>query len=344
MRLRLDQLQTHLSCHGLAPLYLVSGDEPLQVMEAVDTIRAYARRHGVDEQIVLTVGAGFDWNSFEQEANNLSLFGSHRLIELRLGAMEPGSEGTRVLNSYAKRPPADTCLVISTEKIDKKLLQSRWLKVIDKAGVVIQVWPVEPAALPQWILRRAIAKGLRLSPEAAAFLAAQVEGNLLAASQEIDRLELSSSGARIGLDQVMAVVSDSSRYEVFDLVDCAFDGNLARALRVLQGLRREGVEPAIVNWALTRELRSLCHMATKLAAGTPIEGVFREFQVWDKRRAAVKKALERHTLNALRSLLVSAGRIDRSIKGVAEGNPWDELGWLCVQITGSATRSLRGTS
>lgn len=325
-------------------MYLVSGDEPLQAMEAVDRIRAYARRQGVDERIVLTVEPGFEWSRFEQEANNLSLFGERRLIELRLGAAELKAEGTQVLNSYAQCPSAGTSLVISIDRIDKKLQQSKWLKSIDRTGVIIQVWTIEPAALPQWILRRAQALGVSLSPEAAAFIATQVEGNLLAAAQEIDRLGLLSNGARIDLDEAMAAVSDSSRYEVFSLVDCAFEGNPTRALRILQGLRREGVEPAIVNWALTRELRSLCPMARKRAAGMPIDKILSEFQVWDRRRPVVRKALERHTLDALWNLLVSAGRIDRTIKGVAPGNPWDELSWLCVHITASAAQAVRGTS
>ncbi len=341
MRFRLDQLEAHLSRQGLAALYLVSGDEPLQALEAVDRIRAEAHRQGVDERIVLTVETGFEWSRFEQAVNNLSLFGTRRLIELRLGTVELTSEGARAVIAYAERPRADTLLVISSERIDKKLQQSKWLKAIDRAGVILQMRPVAPTALPQWILQRARALGLDLSPEAAAFISVQVEGNLLAARQEIERLTLLSNGARIDLGAVMAAVADSSRYGVFTLVDCAFAGNLARALRVLQGLRREGVEPAIVNWALTRELRTLCPMARKRLAGIPIERILGEFQVWDKRRPAIRQALERHTLEALWGLLVSAGRIDRIIKGLAPGNPWDEIGGLCAHIAVSTARAVR---
>ncbi len=342
MRLRSDQLQSSLSRQGLVPLYLISGDEPLQMMEAVDRIRTYARGQGIDEHSVLRVEPGFDWQILSHEASTISLFGARRLIELRLGAQEPGAEGTNALTAYAERLHTDTILLISTGKLAKKTQQSTWFKAVEKVGVVIQVWPVEQEALPQWIMRRSEANGLNLTPDAAAFIAARVEGNLLAAGQEIDRLALLVDGKKrmIDVEEVRLAVVDNSRYDVFTWVDCTFAGELARSLQILRSLRHEGIEPAAINGVLTRELRSLCRMAKHLGAGKSIEITLAEFQVWDRRKPVLRKVLRRHSLNALWAMLLSAGRIDKIIKGAIPGNPWDELGWLCAQLTGHLLKGI----
>ncbi|HZC02168.1 MAG TPA: DNA polymerase III subunit delta, partial [Gammaproteobacteria bacterium] len=249
MRLRSDQLQSSLSRQGLVPLYLISGDEPLQVMEAVDRIRTYARGQRIDEHSVLRVEPGFDWQILSHEASTISLFGVRRLIELRLGAQEPGAEGSNALTAYAERLHTDTILLISTGKLAKKTQQSTWFKAVEKAGVVIQVWPVEQEALPQWIMRRSEANGLNLTPDAAAFIAARVEGNLLAASQEIDSLALLVDGKKrmIDVEEISLAMVDNSRYDVFTWVDRAFAGELVRSLQILHSLRHEGIEPAAIN-------------------------------------------------------------------------------------------------
>jgi DNA polymerase III subunit delta len=344
MRLRSDQLQSSLSRQGLVPLYLISGDEPLQVMEAVDRIRTYARGQGIDEHSVLRVEPGFDWQILSHEASNISLFGARRLIELRLGAQEPGAEGSNALTTYAERLHTGTILLISTGKLAKKTQQSTWFKAVEKAGVVIQVWPVEQEALPQWIMRRSEANGLNLTPDAAAFIAARVEGNLLAAGQEIDNLALLVDGKkRIDVEEISLAMVDNSRYDVFTWVDRAFAGELARSLQILHSLRHEGIEPAAISGVLTRELRSLCRMAKHLGAGKSIEITLAEFQVWDKRKPVLRKVLRRHSLNALWAMLLSAGRIDKIIKGAIPGNPWDELGWLCAQLTGHLLKGMENT-
>jgi DNA polymerase-3 subunit delta len=342
MRLRSDQLQSNLARSGLAPLYLISGDEPLQVMETIDRIRTYARSQGIDEQSVLSVEPGFDWQILNHEASTISLFGAHRLIELRLGAQEPGAEGTNALTAYAEHLHTDTILLISTGKLAKRIQQSTWFKAVEKAGMVIQVWPVEREALPQWIMRRSEANGLSLTPGAAAFIAARVEGNLLAASQEIDRLALLVDGKKrmIDVEEISLAVVDNSRYDVFTWVDCAFAGDLAHSLQILRSLRHEGIEPVAINGILTRELRSLCRMAKHLGAGKSIEITLAEFGVWDKRKPVLRKVLRCHSLGALRTLLISAGRIDKIIKGAIPGNPWDELGWLCAQLTGHLLKDI----
>jgi DNA polymerase-3 subunit delta len=298
----------------------------------------HARGQGISERIVLTVETGFDWNTFTQQTRALSLFGERRLFELRLGDASPGTAGSKVLQGYAEDLPADDVLLISMGKLDSKAQQSAWFKAIDKAGVVITIWPVEARDLPQWIQRRMAAHGFNLQPEAAAFIAGRVEGNLLAARQEIDILRLLADGRDIGLDQVLAVVADSSRYDVFQLVDTALAGDPRRALRILQGLRREGVEPVLVNWALTRELRALCRMSSRLSCGQTLSGMLSEFRVWEKRKAVISQTLRRHSAEALREILWFAGRVDRVIKGVAMGNPWEQLTWLCLNLAGQGNQ------
>jgi DNA polymerase-3 subunit delta len=344
MRLRTEDLSSHLERRGLAGLYLLCGDEPLQMGEALDTLRGYARSRGITERIVLAVEPGFDWNRLGQEAESLSLFSTHRLIELRLGNATPGKEGGEALRAYAERMPPDVTLLVNLPALDKKAQGNAWFKAVDKAGVVIQIWPVEARALPQWIQRRAASQGLDMGPDVAAFIAERVEGNLLAASQEIALLRLltpssphpSQGGGRVGvsLEEAMAALSDSSRYDVFALVDGALLGDVSRTLRILEGLRSEGVEPAIVNWALTREVRSLCLMAGKMASGESLDAVMDEFRIWEKRQPLIKKALRRYTQDVFRRLLLAVGRIDKTIKGVVVGDAWEELAWLCAALAG----------
>lgn len=334
MRLRPDQLRPSLERKGLASMYLICGDEPLQMTEALDTLRSYARDQGISERVVLTVEVGFDWNALKHEVDSYSLFSSKRLIELRLGGSLPGTAGAAVLTQHATVLPPDVVLVISAAKIDKKTQQSPWFKAVDKGGVVIQVWPVESGALPQWIMQRMSARGRRLSSEAAAFIAERVEGNLLAAKQELELLQLLNEGPEIELADVLSAVSDSSRYGVFELIDGALAGKLQRTLRVLEGLRSEGVDPVLIHWVLARELRSLCIMATGLAAGKPVELLLTECRVWDQRKPLVTRTLRRHGAEELRALLLSAGRVERMIKGAIPGDAWDALTGVCVALAG----------
>ena len=230
--------------------------------------------------------------------------------------------------------PPDITLVVSLSALDKKTQETSWFKALDKTGVVIQIWPVEANALPQWILRRMTERGLDASPETAHFIAERVEGNLLAASQEIEILRLLSHGSRIEFEEAMAALSDNSRYDAFELMDSALAGDVRRTLRILQSLQNEGVEPALVNWALARELRTLCLMAGKSAGGKTLDALLGEFRIWGKRKPLVKKALRRYPAPVLHQMLLAAGRIDRTIKGAIQGAPWEELAWLCAALAG----------
>lgn len=333
MRLRPEQLAGSLA-QSLPPVCVISGDEPLQMKECCDLVRSQAREQGCSERMVLDVVSGFDWSALQAQNEAMSLFSERRLIDLRLGDSKPGKEGSAALLDYCSNPNPDNLLLISCAKVDKRTQQGKWFKALDQAGVVVQIWPVEAAAIPGWIQRRAGAIGLNLEPAACALLADRVEGNLLAAQQELEILALLLGDRAGNADMVAAAVADSARFDTFTLVDEALLGNSARALRMLQGLRQEGVEAVIIQWALGRELRSLCQMAESMALGQSLDAVLQSHRVWNNRRAPVSQVLKRYNARALRRLLQLNGRCERVIKGSLSGDPWQSLTWLLTGLSG----------
>lgn len=333
MKLRLEQLEAHLAS-GVAPIYLVSGDEPLLVQEACDSIRAAARARGYSERVVFSVEPSFDWNSLMETAMGMSLFAEQRLIELRLPGGKPGEAGAKALIRYAERPAEGNLLLISLPRLDKAAQSSKWFGALERAGVVVQPWPPGAAQLPGWVTQRMRGKGMRPTPEAAAALAGLVEGNLLACAQEIDKLLLLHGPGAIGVEDVMDAVADSARFDVFALADSALAGEAARSLRVLRGLRDEGVEPVLIAWALVREIRTLAALSQGLNQGRKLFALFQQHRIWEKRQPLMEQALKRHDLAQLWAMLRLGARIDRVIKGQAAGNVWDELIQLCVMMAG----------
>lgn len=333
MRLRPEQLAGHLA-HSLLPIYLVSGEEPLQHNEAADAIRAAARAQGYTERQVLEVEGDFDWNALGACTDNLSLFAERRLVELRLSGAKLGTDGPKVLSAYAEQPPPDNLLLITCGKLDKQQQKSKWFGALERAGVVLQVWPPKYHELPAWMTRRLRAHGFEPTPEAVALLVERVEGNLLAAAQEIEKLSLLHAPGVLDERQVRAAVTDSARYDVFGLADAALEGDAARCARMLDGLRGEGEAPVLVLWALVREVRILAQMAAALANGAPREQLLVAHKVWDERKPRYRAALGRHTVARWRALLRRAARVERVAKGVEQGNPWDELLQLSLFIAG----------
>ena len=334
MKLRANQLATHLA-QPLSPLYLVSGDEPFQMDEACNAIRAAALQQGYSDRQVMHVDKQFDWHSLAASADALSLFAEKRVIELRLPTAKPGDAGAKALVAYTENPPQDTLLLIVAGKLESAQTRSKWFKALEQSGVVIQIWPVEAKQLPQWIRQRMQLRGMQPTDEAVQLLADRVEGNLLAADQELEKLLLLTGGGAVDAEQVAAAVSDSARYDVFSLVDTALLGESARSVHILQGLRAEGLEPPIILWALARELRSLVNMAQAMQQGSSVEQVLAQYRVWDKRKAPVRAALQRHNSRRLQGLLWQCGDIDRMIKGLAAGKPWDELIQLTLKMAGT---------
>lgn len=323
MRLRPDQLAAHLR-KTLALLYLVFGEEPLQALEAADAIRAAARERG-HERDCLTVEAGFDWNSLRQQACSPSLFAPLRLLELRMGNAKPGDAGAQALSAYAARPPEDIALLITAGKLDWNTQKSRWFAALDEAGVVVAAAPVEPQQLPGWIERRLRSRGLDPVPEAVTLLAERVEGNLLAAAQEIEKLALLADDRELTAQAVLAAVGDSARYSIYDFVDAALLGQPERVARILDGLRDEGIEPVLVNWALHQESRRLAMLAFARSRGQALEAALAEQKVWEKRKPLLRQASQRLALTDCQRLLRACARTDRTIKGAETGSPWNAL-------------------
>lgn len=323
MQIRIDQLNSHLQ-QSLQPVYMVSGDEPLQRMEAMDAIRKQAREQGYSLREVLTVNKEFSWSELSSVANSFSLFADRRIIELRVES-GLGKEGSQALVEYVERPADDAILLIQMAKIDSRSQSAKWFKALDSIGTLIQVWPVKPNALPQWIQRRCRSRDLEIERDAVALLAARVEGNLLAAAQEIEKLVLLYGQEKKLLTQrdVLEAVADSARYSVYDLVDVACSGSLPRACAVLSGLRQEGVAAALVLWALTNEIRNCYGYASRIAAGEPEQRVLSA--VWQSRKNIVSQALRRLDLPTWGILLRLCATTDRTVKGTRFGREWDLL-------------------
>jgi len=331
MRLKPEQLATHLQ-QGLAPLYLVFGDEPLLALEAADAIRAAARQEGYSEREVLTVESGFSWQSLLASGSNLSLFAERRIAELRIPTGKPGVEGSKTIDQYCAKLPPDTLTLVTCPKLDKTQQASKWFKALDGAGAVVQVFPVERSRLPEWIAGRLAVQNQRADRDALQFLADRVEGNLLAAHQEIRKLGLLHPAGTLTFAQVKEAVLDVSRYDVFNLAEAMLAGDAARFVRVLEGLRGEGVAPTLVLWALTQEIRTLARIALGQKRGIPISQGMRDARVWDSRQSLIERALKRVGGGRLVAAIKRAALIDRTIKGLERGDVWDELQQLGMMV------------
>ena len=312
--------------------YLVTGAEPLLIAEAATAIRQAARAAGFADREVHFIERGFDWDELLRDSANLSLFASQRLIELKFSST-PDVEAQRVLAGLAAKPPADTVLMVVGE-LDRKPLGAAWVKAFEQDGVLVVTQPVERGALPAWIRERLGRHGVGVDAAAAQLLADRVEGNLLAAQQDVERIALLMPGATLGAEDVARLVADSARYDVFELSAAAFAGQPERALRILAGLRAEGREPPLVLWALVNDLRALSRVTQRLLGERSVDGAFRAEQVWSNRQGPLRAALGRFERRAIDALLVAAARADRVAKGSLRGEAWVEIEGLVARIAG----------
>lgn len=336
MKIDPSQLDKHVQ-NKLLPVYLVFGDEPLQMMEAMNTLRAAARAQGCSSREVLEAGKDFDWDRLAFSADSLSLFAERRILELRIPSGSPGQDGAKALIEYTERPAEDAILLIESGKIDMRSQKAKWFQALEGSGAIVQIWPVKPAALPGWIDRRLRSHGLQAEREASTLLALRTEGNLLAAAQEVEKLSLlyGQPGKQVRLDlrQIADAVADSSRYSVYDLVDAALGGEIARSIRILAGLRQEGAATPLVLWALQNEIRSLYDMKHRLQAGESPARVLAA--VWDSRKARVEQALRRLSLGTWGILVNMCARADQVVKGLRAEREWDVLQEICLGLAGS---------
>jgi DNA polymerase-3 subunit delta len=328
MRLQFSQLAGSLR-RPPAPVYLITGDEPLQLGEAVRMVRTAARNHGYEEREILEADGGFDWSLLQMAAQSMSLFSSRKLIEVRLSTSKIGRAGGEAVRAYCAAPPADHLLLVVAPALEYKELKARWVQVMERSGVLVQVRGLDGRHLIEWIEGRLRERRLEPGPGVPAMLAERVEGNLLAADQEIEKLVLILGEGPLEAEQLARAISDSSRYDIFDFTRSAVAGDRVRMHRVLRGLEAEGTPEPLVLWALARELRLLAQAAFSARAGSQaLEAFFAAERVWESRRPPLRAALRRLSAHRLHELLRRCAAVDRQIKGLAPGDPWLSLAEL----------------
>ncbi|MDR2450502.1 MAG: DNA polymerase III subunit delta [Candidatus Accumulibacter sp.] len=324
MRLRSEQLAAHLE-RDLQSIYTVYGDEPLLTIETADAIRAAARKQGFSEREVLTAIAGFDWSDLTVTARNLSLFGGKKLIDLRIPTGKPGRDGGAALQDYCARPSPDTLLLVSLPGLDWSEEKAVWLRALTEAGAVLKLTPPNLGELPAWLAGRLQRQRQSADREALCFIAERVEGNLLAAHQEILKLGLLYPQGALSFEQIRAAVLNVARYDLDGLREALLSGDLARLARTLEGLRQEGEAPPLVLWAMAEEVRALAQVKAGLASGCPLDLLLKDARVWGARQAPFRKAAQRIGPRQAREALCLAARIDRLVKGIGQGDVWDEF-------------------
>jgi len=333
LKLTFDTLRSHLAGEP-ARAYLVSGDEALLVGEAADVIRASVRRAGFEEREVHFIERVADWEGVRASSNNLSLFGSRKLIELRLPSGKPGVGGANAIVELLTNPSPDNVYLMLTGKLEREQNNSAWVKAFESAGAWLPVWPVEVSRLPQWLRTRASSLDLELDDAAVQFIVEHTEGNLLAAQQELEKLKLLAQGRKIDLTTVRASLGDSARFDVFQLGEAALGGDVPRALRILAGLRSEGVEATLALWSLAREVHNTWATTQREGAGA---------RSWQRPSPALETAKRRAGKLPYARLAARIARADRMIKGQLGGDAWDEMSLLIVEFAGRRALPLAGT-
>lgn len=324
MRIKLEQLPQHLR-KQTAPLYTLFGNEPLLILEAADLIRTHAHQQGYTERELFTVDHHFDWSDLLNAGNHLSLFGDRKIMDIRIPSGKPGKEGGKTIEAYCGALPPDTLTLITLPRIDKQGQATKWFKALESASVLIPVYAVERDQLPGWIGQRLGQQQQKADTDTLQFLADQVEGNLLAAHQEIKKLALLYPGGHLTFDQVKDVVLNVARYDVYQLSEAMISANTTRYTRILSGLRGEGAAPLLILATLAEQIRQLVFIRKGLDQGQSATQLLQAARVWGDRQRIVMAAAKRISFQSLMQGLSCAAKIDRVIKGVAQGDAWDEL-------------------
>lgn len=342
MKLSQDRLPADLK-KNFRQVYLVAGDEPLLVQEACDAIRHTAKQEGFLERRVLFVESSFDWRELPAEAQTQSLFGERRLIELRMPG-KPGRNGLSAIEDFLAERDSDSAFLLVTGALDQSSRNARWVKAMDAAGALVQIWPVQAAQLPAWLAGRLKRHGLRADPDALAVLADRVEGNMLAAAQEIERIALlrkETDGGSLSVDDILDRVEDNARFSGFALMDAALAGRSLRVQRMLQGLRDEGMQVLALSGLLARELRQLLGSVLLLEQGKSMDVA--TGKTWPKKRPLLALALKRHRRPALERMHRSLLALDREVKGLAPGDPWLRLASILLELAGTRLSAAEGS-
>ena len=326
-----DQLPQRLK-RGLAPLYVVFGEELLLALEAADRIRAAALAAGFEERKILIADAGFDWGALREAGRSLSLFASKQIIDLRIPGGKPGKNGADMLVEYCETLSDDTVTVVSLPALDRHALASRWFGALEKAGEAVHAKSVARDRLPEWILQRLGQQQQHASREAVAFIAERVEGNLMAAYQEIQKLRLLFGPGELSFDNVKGAVLDVARFDAFELGATLLRGDRQHFLRMLDGLRGEGAATPLVLWAIAEEARAMSRVRTIVDQGVSLNQAMQQARIWGVRQKLLPQALRRLDRQGLLRALDKAAQIDRMAKGLAKGDVWDALLDLGLQL------------
>ena len=333
MQIRAEQLNA-VAQKSVPPIIALSSENVFLIQEAADIVRSAAREQGFLERQKFLADRSFDWQELTLSAQNLSLFGDRKLIELSIPTSKPGDKGSKALLNYLELAPQDTILLILLGKLDQASLRSKWYKALDSKAAVCRIWPVNSRDLPRWIEQRMEQKGLLADQDAVHVLAERVEGNLMAAAQEIDKLVLSFGNKRISADDILNATGDSARYNAFELVETCLQGKTDAALRMLYSLKAEGVDALAILWPLSNEIRTIKAVQLGMDSGAPLQPLFTKLRVWKNRQQAVQNCVRRTSPEQMQYLISLAVAVDQSAKGAANGNAWDGLSKLVVELSG----------
>lgn len=334
MKLNSQQLRSNLK-QSILPIYIVSSDETFLLEQSCDDVRKACRAHGfTDREVFHIEGQNQHWDDAIASAASMSLFADKKLIELRCKSNKIGDAGSKAVLRYLEQANDDTTVLMIMPKLDKAQLNSKWMKAVQAQGALCQLWPIDRNQLPNWIGQQLQEHGINASPDAIDLLANNVEGNLLAAHQEITKLTLSNIEGTIDAQQMAQAIANSSRYTVFNLIDSMLKGDAAASLNTLRSLKAEGVEATLIVWALARELRTLHKVFANIANNMMASQALRQERVFDNRHHLYQQALQRLNQNAVEKLLYQLQPLDLAIKGMNDLNPWLQLEKLIVKIAG----------
>lgn len=335
MQLRFDALDAHLA-KTLAPLYVITSDEHLLALEAADKIRRAARTKGYTERDVLTVERTFKWGELLAANQALSLFGDKKLIELRIPTGKPGKDGGAALQNYTKDLNPDNLTLVTLPKLDWQTAKAAWVASLQQAAVYIEIPTIERAQLPGWIGTRLAAQGQSADRQGLDFIADRVEGNLLAAHQEIQKLGLLHEPGKLSFEQIHDAVLNVARYDVFKLSEAMLAGDSARLVRMLEGLKGEGEALPLVLWAVAEEIRTLLKLKSGMAQGRPLGMLLKEYRIWGPRERMMEPALRRISLPTLEAAMREAAQVDKMVKGLRAkafaGDAWDAMLQLALKV------------
>ncbi|MBM4196102.1 MAG: DNA polymerase III subunit delta [Gammaproteobacteria bacterium] len=335
MRCTADRLPAQLA-KTLSPLYVLSSDEPLLLDEALEHIRTASRTAGCNERQVAIAERGFDWAGFGAGLQGLSLFSSRRLVELRIPTGKPGDAGAKFLSSLARAPALDDVVVVILPALDFQATKTAWATALAESAVWVELRAPGRDELPAWLARRLKVAGVEADDEALDLLASRVEGNLLAAKQEIDKFALLAGGGRLMAEQVRGDVADGARFDVFQLCEAALRRDVERTVRVLGVLEREGESDVLVLWALVRDIQTLADLAMRASQGRGIDQAMADMRLWRSRQEQFRQALRGRRLGEILAVQGSAAQADRILKGAARGSRWGTLNELALQLAGAA--------